>query len=105
MQISWQAQHGEPRSTDCTRCAAFESSEREQEATNGVPGHTTMGARTLLGAPGIATRSILTTSNKIVCHTSRTHSKCQKLQRVGFSDQMEVDLAGAGFEVAIVLLG
>ena len=27
---------------------------------------------------------------------------CQKLQRAGFSDQMEVDLAGAGFEVAIV---
>ena len=27
---------------------------------------------------------------------------CQKLQRAGFSDQMEVDMAGAGFEVAIV---
>ena len=29
----------------------------------------------------------------------------QKLQRAGFSDQMEVDLAGAGFDVAIVALG
>lgn len=28
-----------------------------------------------------------------------------KLQRAGFSDQMEVDLAGAGFEVAIVIGG
>ena len=27
---------------------------------------------------------------------------CQKLQRAGFTDAMEVDMAGAGFEVAIV---
>ena len=36
------------------------------------------------------------------CSRESRTCKCQKLQRAGFNDQMEVDMAGAGFEVAIV---
>eukprot|EP00913_Durusdinium_trenchii_P012338 g11582.t1 len=61
-------------------------------------------ARRLLATPGFVPPLLAFVTSIAVTNVVGAFMDL-KLQRVGFSDQMEVDLAGAGFEVAIVIGG
>lgn len=81
----------------------------KQETTEGEqkqgPGDTFLEeAKRLLATPGFIPPLLAFVTSIAVTNVVGAFMDL-KLQRAGFSDQMEVDLAGAGFEVAIVIGG
>lgn len=77
----------------------------EDSQNKTVPSETFLDeARRLLATPGFVPPLLAFVTSIAVTNVVGAFMDL-KLQRVGFSDQMEVDLAGAGFEVAIVIGG